>query len=67
MIFTIIGKIVTTKPVYVGKGNEGREWEKHSMLLRTMMERDLLSMFSVRTTLKGTDSPMVCVLPFLLS
>ena len=28
MIFTIIGKIVTTKSVYVGKGNQGREREK---------------------------------------
>ena len=33
MIFTIIGKIVTTKPVYVGKGNEGREWEKQEYVI----------------------------------
>ena len=52
---------------YFAKVTKEESGRNKSMLLRTMMERDLLSMFSVRTTLKGTDSPMVCVLPFLLS
>lgn len=29
LLYLYVGKIVTTKPVYVGKGNEGREWEQH--------------------------------------